>query len=1323
MKEHKRQIVLLITTLFFLKINIYSHKPPWEFDEVGTMGICPTEAIVGNSRIIAGFTKEGRMCSLYFPHVGCYNHIPYFTKTPANNENKNKKYYGAEKHQGCFAGIRVEGETNIKWLMDAQIEEFKYKSTSAPILGITYNVDNEWRIYETIYVPFKNSKYLNNVDAIVLKFEIHNISGKDKKLDFIYYASMNLNSSNQDPPILNLQQLGIPIDWNMHIPKPREWSFEKNVIKVKSDGIVWIAPSSSLYCRITGEVSKDPFNVPVEVRGNSFAIKPSLFKDFNLVESILQQKEIRKVNDEFENLPPLFGGLWVTLCWNLGEIKNGSSKTITIYYGLGRDEWTAENNIEKAKSISSEHVETEWSGWLNRATPYEPPAEDPEDVREKKKELYNRCLFTMKMLVDEKTGGIIASPNLQPKYYGVWPRDGVFQAVTWIYAGYPEIAEEFFNWLFRHVREDENGNYFWGQVYDVNGEYVGIPGDIIKTLFEYIKFTIPLEMSWFIETSKKTITEELIERDQMGEVLWGLGIFYDKNGGKLPSGVSEASVDKVVEYIKSKIVQGDIKNFEPEKGKKMPGLLEPSLDWYESPVLFDSEFHGIAQSLITNSAVYAGLMEYKKYGKYNVDDTIEVIKKSILDENGLWGSGDIPYYVYAPITGERTNCDERSGMYIGWPFNVTSPTDTKVLNNYLYMERKFETNQNSGQYSGVFVPRYLLSVLYERLLINQFGISEIAIKGETINLKERNSKKINTLLSYLTKVGYVPEEIDFSKGEISGALTRPLGWSSAFMVLALLAEVNAITLPVIEEKKEEKYQPTGPAGISIIIDCSGSMAVNDPNYLRREAAKLIVDLAKKEDSISVFGFDDKLYNIWPELTQIVSFSTKAYIKQAIDIGVVTGGATSIGLGLQAGFNSLSEKNLQNSFVLLLTDGEQNTPPWAEDILPYYKEKGWPIHCIGLNLTAGKETLQKIAAETGGTVIANVTSASELPQVYSWLNTVARPLEEYVEHKKILMKTGDTKQISFPVDITMKDVTIVTHYGSKVHTKLITPEGKVITPYDLNDDIYFSSSTIYNLYLLDNPSIGEWKVDIYAEETDEDHPVVLEITSQSDLNFEIKPTGGIIGPYKIGEEISYPKIICKGTKFPEEMFVTLNINLNGEKYTETFKVYDDGKHTDNDSGDGIYASPIRLYFSGEVEVESVEITGYIDGIQFKRKVFIYGQPLYKMHLSNEYYGGFDLYSVVNFPNPFHAKTGTKFEYYLTQNANVKIKVYAPTGDLLKTIRINSGELGGKAGYNIVEWDGKNDNGEYLASGTYFYIITAENSEGEKKVARGKMAIKK
>lgn len=87
---------------------------------------------------------------------------------------------------------------------------------------------------------------------------------------------------------------------------------------------------------------------------------------------------------------------------------------------------------------------------------------------------------------------------------------------------------------------------------------------------------------------------------------------------------------------------------------------------------------------------------------------------------------------------------------------------------------------------------------------------------------------------------------------------------------------------------------------------------------------------------------------------------------------------------------------------------------------------------------------------------------------------------------------------------------------------------------------------------------------------------------------------------------------------------------------------------------------------------------------------------------------------NVPNPFKDKTN--FTFYLTKDCQILIKIYTIRGLRIKTI--DEGIIY-SAGYNIVEWDGKDDFGNDIARGIYVYKIIATDLNGNETSVIGKM----
>ena len=86
---------------------------------------------------------------------------------------------------------------------------------------------------------------------------------------------------------------------------------------------------------------------------------------------------------------------------------------------------------------------------------------------------------------------------------------------------------------------------------------------------------------------------------------------------------------------------------------------------------------------------------------------------------------------------------------------------------------------------------------------------------------------------------------------------------------------------------------------------------------------------------------------------------------------------------------------------------------------------------------------------------------------------------------------------------------------------------------------------------------------------------------------------------------------------------------------------------------------------------------------------------------------------NYPNPFNPETW--IPYQLSEPAEVTLRIYSVNGILVRTLVLGHTPAGiyqsrSRAAY----WDGKNDVGESVASGLYFYTLTAGDFTATRKL---------
>ena len=85
---------------------------------------------------------------------------------------------------------------------------------------------------------------------------------------------------------------------------------------------------------------------------------------------------------------------------------------------------------------------------------------------------------------------------------------------------------------------------------------------------------------------------------------------------------------------------------------------------------------------------------------------------------------------------------------------------------------------------------------------------------------------------------------------------------------------------------------------------------------------------------------------------------------------------------------------------------------------------------------------------------------------------------------------------------------------------------------------------------------------------------------------------------------------------------------------------------------------------------------------------------------------------NHPNPFNNNTIIKFS--LPKQSQIKLLVYSINGRLIRHLA----DASYSGGIHQIMWDGKDDNGNIVASGTYVYQLTSENQKISHKLILSK-----
>jgi len=267
--------------------------------------------------------------------------------------------------------------------------------------------------------------------------------------------------------------------------------------------------------------------------------------------------------------------------------------------------------------------------------------------------------------------------------------------------------------------------------------------------------------------------------------------------------------------------------------------------------------------------------------------------------------------------------------------------------------------------------------------------------------------------------------------------------------------------------------------IALVIDSSGSMAWNDPNGLRKAAAKVLVQALTPTDRLTVIDFDDYARTIWP-LSAVGN--SKSAIENTIDYYINAQGGTNISDGLRVAYGQINvdgKADPETTFTILLTDGQQD-PPSSYNIVweDAFAKAGLPVYTFGLSESADKITLARIATKTK----AEFTQLTDATLTTSLYNKLRAKISQnmLITDQAVRLQQGETLTQTMSIPQFTRTVTIVTAWpGSNVETTLRTPIGTPLSTTGLMRGITHIKTGTYEIYQIEYPLPGLWMIEAYG----------------------------------------------------------------------------------------------------------------------------------------------------------------------------------------------------------------------------------------------------
>jgi uncharacterized protein YegL len=196
-------------------------------------------------------------------------------------------------------------------------------------------------------------------------------------------------------------------------------------------------------------------------------------------------------------------------------------------------------------------------------------------------------------------------------------------------------------------------------------------------------------------------------------------------------------------------------------------------------------------------------------------------------------------------------------------------------------------------------------------------------------------------------------------------------------VLFYIPNWNSVWEYTMAPGRDSTDPVTTSLDVMLVLDSSGSMTSNDPQDLRKTAAKNFIDALLVGDQVGVVDFDSNAV-LLQSLTPLTE-TAKAAVDQ-----IDSSGGTCIGDGIALATQEIVANSGADRLKaqIVLTDGQDNpscNPDYAA-LLTAANDAGIQIYTIGLGTDVDTALLQQMATETGGQYFP-ISSADDLPEVF------------------------------------------------------------------------------------------------------------------------------------------------------------------------------------------------------------------------------------------------------------------------------------------------------------------------------------------------------
>ncbi len=219
------------------------------------------------------------------------------------------------------------------------------------------------------------------------------------------------------------------------------------------------------------------------------------------------------------------------------------------------------------------------------------------------------------------------------------------------------------------------------------------------------------------------------------------------------------------------------------------------------------------------------------------------------------------------------------------------------------------------------------------------------------------------------------------------------------------------------------------------------------------------------------------------------------------------------------------------------------------------------------------------------------------------------------------------------------------------------------------------------------------------------------------NAEVDTTGPRISMFLNNRNFRTGDLVSENFKLIADLFDESGINTTGTIGHKLEAVLDGNENNKYDLTN--FYNSDTSYKSGTVEFDFSGITLGQHSMKLKAWDTYNNSSEATIEFNVTSSGAVQVTDIYNYPNPYKDKTAFTFHHNYPSDINVKIKIYTVAGRLIKEIA--PPPISDK--FVVINWDGKDADGETLGNGIYIYKLMVESSDGTAVTNVGKLAVLK